>query len=555
MKIKIQTEIVLIAMVGMLAGCGEFQANDSESSDQASLTITTISPYNDVDAPVVGKACTILPDPGKTALQRLNRTEYKNSMKDLFSLSSVPTVTLPEDGQVDGFNNNAESLHFDTDIFPLYYDAAETVITQAFTENKAAVMICAETTSACTARILQNIGDRAYHRPMKQDEIDAAVKVATDAASRGEIREMQLKIALQAILVSPNFLFKAIFNSNPDNATSVANLSDYELATRLSYFLWSSLPDTELLAAAKAGRLQDLSELRSQTLRMLKSVKASALVENFAAQWLRLKDLAFVSPDPATYPTFNDQVKADMATETKMFFANILNVDLPATELMTARYSFLNSGLAKIYHLSGVSGSSFVKADLSPLGTDRKGLLTQPGILALNADPKEASIVRRGKWVLENLLCDMPPPPPQDFMLPGGELTKSAARLENKACAGCHMSMDNLGKGLFGFNPIGEVRKTDSTGVAISTLGQLPSGQVFNTPGELADVIAKDPRYRACLARKMTTYALAREVRNYNLCEVYSVAETTVDENKPLSELILGVVQSNMFRKQRGGQL
>ncbi len=400
---------------------------------------------------------------------------------------------------------------------------------------------------------------RAFRRPVNDGEVEPFVRFAKLAQDRKQPFERAMQVALQAVLVSPQFLFR-IEDPAASGPASRA-ISDHELATRLSYFLWSSMPDEELFKLADQGQLHNDDVLTAQVDRMLADPRSSALVENFAGQWLALRKLFSeeVSPDPDKFPDFNNKLRVDMATETKLFFGSILKENRSLVDLIEGRYSFVNERLAKLYGLPNVQGDEFRRIEF----TDGRhaGVLTQASVLTLTSYPTRTSPVKRGEWILANILGDEPPPPPP--VVPALEETqKSNPKLpfrqqlelhrKDPGCAACHNLMDDLGFGFENFDAIGRWRDKDGE-YPIDSSGTLPSGQKFKGPMELVTILkSRQGEFARCLSEKMLTYALGRGLEYYDKCAVDAIVKYVESDQYRLTALIKGVVQSDPFRKRRG---
>ena len=400
---------------------------------------------------------------------------------------------------------------------------------------------------------------RAFRRPVNDGEVEPFVRFAKLAQDRKEPFERAMQIALQAVLVSPQFLFR--IEDPAATGPAARAISDHELAVRLSYFLWSSMPDDELFKFADQGRLHTDDVLTAQVDRMLTDPRSSALVENFAGQWLALRKLFSeeVSPDPDQFPEFNNQLRADMATETKLFFGSIIQENRSLVDLIEGKYSFVNERLAKLYGLPNVQGDEFRRVEF----TDGRhaGVLTQASVLTLTSYPTRTSPVKRGEWILANILGDEPPPPPP--VVPALEETqKSNPNLpfrhqlelhrKDPGCAACHNLMDDLGFGFENFDAIGRWREKDGEH-PIDSSGTLPSGQKFKGPMELVTILkARQGEFARCLSEKMLTYALGRGLEYYDKCAVDAIVNHVESDQYRLIALIKGVVKSDPFRKRRG---
>ncbi|MEX2303700.1 MAG: DUF1592 domain-containing protein [Bryobacterales bacterium] len=402
--------------------------------------------------------------------------------------------------------------------------------------------------AVCARQILPPLARRAFRRPVTADEIDGLLTLAAGEEARSGSFEQSMRTAVQALLVSPNFLFRV---ERDAPGTGPHPLSPYELSTRLSYFLWSSLPDEDLARQAEDGRLN--ASLRQQAERMLADPKASALVENFTGQWLQTRNLAVTKPDPELFPEFDGELAEAMRTETEMVFAAILKEDRSLLEFLDGKFTFLNERLANHYGIPGVAGDEFRRVELD--GAQRSGVLTHASVLTVSSYPTRTSAVIRGKWVLDNILNEPPPPPPPDVpaldesAVSGGTMRQQLEKHRaHAACAACHARMDPLGFGLENYDAIGRWR--DHEGEApIDASGVLPGGQTFETPSELKAIIAenKDAFARA-LVEKMLTYATGRGMEISDRPAIKRIAARVKESGYRFRELILAVVESETFR-------
>jgi len=403
--------------------------------------------------------------------------------------------------------------------------------------------------------LIGNFARRAWRRPVTKEEVERLTGFVVRAAKEKETFETGVKLALEAVLVSPRFLFRGELQPEPDNPGSVHPVNEFALASRLSYFLWSSMPDDELLLVAERGRLR--KNLEAQVGRMLKDPKSSAFVENFAGQWLQIRGLKSVAPDRKEFPNFDENLRAAMERETELFFESILREDRSVLDIIDADYTFVNERLARHYGIAGVSGDQFQKISLR--GTPRAGVLSQAGILTLTSNPTRTSPVKRGKWVLENILGTPPPPPPPNVpeLKAGKELTGTLReRMEqhraNPNCASCHARMDPIGFGLENFDAVGAWRDRDG-GVAVDASGTLPNGQSFNGPAELRGIFKeKRDLFVHCLGEKMLTYALGRGMESYDRRAIDKISLALARNRYKFSALILEVVKSDPFQLRRG---
>jgi hypothetical protein len=402
--------------------------------------------------------------------------------------------------------------------------------------------------AAVVRKIVADLARRAYRRPVSAKEIDELVHVIAMVQQDGDSFEEGLCLAIQRMLISPHFLFRV--EKSPQ-------LGQHELATRLSYFLWSSMPDDELFRCADEGKLRQPEVLAAQVRRMLKDAKARALVENFGGQWLRTRALESHVSDRTRFPEFTDYTRMSMKRETELFFEHILREDRPVLDFLDADYTFLNQRLAEFYGIKGVKGHEFRKVDLT--GSRRGGVWRQASVLTVSSYANRTSPVLRGKWILENLFNTPPPPPPPDVpVLDEKEIGKSVSLREqlekhrsNPTCASCHSRMDPLGLALEHFDAIGRWRDKDGK-LPIDASVALADGRVVEGPDGLAAILKGDKgAFAECLAEKMLTYALGRGLDRNDRKTVKMLAQRMAHEDYRFSSLVLGIVQSEAFQKRQ----
>jgi hypothetical protein len=532
--------------------------------------------------------CSKATAPARVALRRLNRAEFNNTVRDLLGVTARPADDFPADDLAYGFDTIADVLSLSPILFERYLDAADRVVEEAAKspvlwakiknpapsdlvnfvlrgvppERERAVKNVrspqldgtdAETDALeHAARTIQAFADRAFRRPITHEELARLVRFLESAWANGNSHDEGIKLALKAILVSPHFLFRVESWPSSDSAP---DLSDFVLATRLSYFLWSSTPDDELFQLACEGKLNSPSILDKQVRRMLRDPKAAALAENFAPQWLQTRRLKEFMPDPAKFPHFDEALRTAIERETELMFDHVVRDDRSVLDFLNADYTFVNERLARHYGMGGISGPAFRKVSLA--GTGRGGVVTHASVLAVTSNPTRTSPVQRGKWILENLLGSPPPPPP-----PGadnfGEITDTPGvtlrmRLDqhrrDPACASCHAAMDPLGLGLENFDAIGAWRSHDGT-LPVDASGQLPDGRSFRGPDELRGVLAeRAPEFVRCLTEKMLIYALGRGLSPQDQCVVDRIVYRMSANGHRFSALVSGIVQSDLFRQ------
>jgi hypothetical protein len=406
-------------------------------------------------------------------------------------------------------------------------------------------------------KIIRNFTARAYRRPATETEAARLMGLWARADSDGRPFEQSIDLALRAVLVSPPFLFRMEEEPQPGEPGGVHTLTEYELASRLSYFLWSSMPDDELFSLAAQGKLR--ANLSAQVRRMLRDPKSSALVDNFAGQWLQLRAMENVAPDPARFPDFDEALRSAMARETQLFFNAVVQEDRSVLDFIDADFTYVNARLAKHYGIPGITGDDFQRVSLA--GSQRGGVITQGSILTLTSYPGRTSPVLRGKWVLENLLDAAPPPPPPDVpALAEGkaELTGTLRhRLEehrsNPACAVCHSQMDGIGFALENFDATGAWRTHDLSNDQIDASGTLPGGVTFNGPVELRRILlSRSDEFVNCLAGKMLTFALGRGLEPYDRRTTDAITEAMRKHGEKFSAMIEEIVRSEPFQKRNG---
>jgi hypothetical protein len=400
-------------------------------------------------------------------------------------------------------------------------------------------------------RILEAFARRALRRPVAPVEIDRLVKLVEVAKAHGDSFDKGIQLAVQAVLVSPHFLFK-IERDRPLQEKPYP-ITEHELATRLSYFLWSSMPDDELLGMADRGELR--RNLDQQVRRMLKDPKALALGDNFAGQWLQVRNVRTIMIDPALFPQFDDELRAAMGRETTLFFEAILKEDRSILDFIDGDFTFVNERLAKHYGIAGVHGPEFRRVSLK--GTPRGGILTQGSVLTVTSNATRTSPVKRGKYILESILNAPPPPPPPNVpeLKETVEAIKSASlrqRMEQHRadpnCAVCHDKMDALGFAFENFDAVGGWRTKDGT-FPVDPSGTLPDGRSFKDPAELRALLRAEPdKFRRCLAEKLLTFGLGRGVEANDRCALDSICKASAAEGDTMSALILAVVKSDPFQ-------
>jgi hypothetical protein len=489
--------------------------------------------------------------PGRTPMRRLTVTEYTYTVRDLLGEDVGSLMSsFPADGRsTDGLDNNGASLGVATNQLDVFERAADALATRAVTPGSAArqrLAVCSEwADAACRRKVVQTFADKAWRRPTTPAEVEQLMTLGASAATSGD---EQVALAVRGILLAPQFLFR-VEKLPPAGTVGRYRVSSHELATRLSYFLWSSTPDDALAQSAAAGALANAADVTREVSRMLGDPKASGLTENFGAQWLALRGLGGEHRVDAAFTDYTDALGASMTKETLSLFSHVLSKGLPVTELLTANYGFIDEPLAKFYGVSVANG----RAELG--ATERRGVLGQAALLTLTSYPNRTSVVKRGVWVLDNLLCtEPPPPPPPDVDTTLGDSSKGtlrermAAHSAEPRCAGCHDLMDPIGLGLENYDAIGRYRDTEN-GETIDASGTYPDGRTFKKPSELATLIAEDPRFVTCVTDRLFAFGLGRTLSSGDDAAATAVLQA-LGAKPSLRDLIVSTAQSQVFAEQ-----
>lgn len=510
---------------------------------------------------------------GHVMSRRLSRAEYNNSIRDLIGLDLRPADRFPSDGSGgEGFDNNGDALFTSAIHVEKYLDAAEYILNSVLKPSAADIArFSPEAIQVARSRLLiaapgpelppheaargivARFAERAFRRPVEASEVERLLTVFDRAQRRGDSFETALKLPLKAVLISPHFLF--LVEPEPDK-DGVYELPDYPLASRLSYFLWASMPDDELLRLAAEGKLRDGGFLREQVRRMLRDPRSRGLAESFTGQWLGLGALGeTVRPDPHRFSEFDEALADAMRQEPIYFFDTLLREGRGLLELLDADYTFANERLARHYGIGGVRGTAMRRVPLPD--KNRGGVLGMAGVLTVTSFPLRTSPVLRGKWVLEDLLgTRVPPPPPNAGTLPKDDRNAKGLTFRKQLelhrsrseCASCHQRMDPLGFGLENFDAIGRFR-TEQAGEPIDAVGELPSGEKFNGPRELRAVLLKQKtEFLRNLTRKMLGYALGRQLYRFDQCVIDDALKALEADGYKAPILIERIVLSYPFR-------
>ncbi len=515
----------------------------------------------------IGKIKYLAPrDPGPFVIRRLTKTEYANTLNDLYGVDRSIADALPEEVEGEGFLNSISPLQSE-----LFLDIANQVTKKIIApEGQAPTAVQKRLFGSLppkeadlrkeARKVARSLARDAYRRPASESELD----VLTDVYDLGRKNDLDhtgsLSLMLKAVLVSPQFLFITPAGE-PESKDKILPLDDYQLSSRLSYLLWSAPPDAELAALADKAELQKPGTLKKQVERLLKDKRARALFDGFGAQWLRVNDLDGQVFDPKAFPQMTPALRNAMKEEARLFFESIVRENLSVSRFVDSDYTFLNEPLAKIYETSEpISGPKMRRVKLD--NPNRGGILGMPATLAATSFPNRTSPVRRGVWVLEQILGERVPSPPPDIPeleeqedkeIEGLTLRQRTELHQSEAaCRNCHKVLDPIGFGLENFDAIGRWRDKNEEGLAIDSAGKLPDGRAFSSPAELKRLLAKR---ESDLARNLTerfmAYALGRPLGGYDQVVIDRILENVAKEGYGTRSIISEVITSYLFTFRR----
>jgi len=495
---------------------------------------------------------------GPSPLQRLTRTEYDSAIRDLLGIEGHPADALPEDDHVGPFESNTKSSVGEHTV-ALYAELADGLAETAV-KDLATLLPCypAAADDACAAQFVMDFGRRAYRRPLSADERDRILVAYGVGKQEGDFAN-GIRLVISAMLQSPSFLYRVELGV-PGPADDVVALTPYELATRLSFFLWKAPPDDELLAAAGAGDLDTEAGLVHEAERLVEDPRADAAVQSFHVQWLGLDALATTEKDPELFPAYTDSLRAAMLTESQVFVVHVYREDGGRIEtLFTAPYTYADAELAALYG-ADPPADELGKVQLD--ASQRSGLLTQAGFLAVRSGFSQTSPTRRGQLVRDRILCDTTPPPPpnvNDVLPPKKEGDTKKQQLESHvsdpSCAGCHNRMDPIGFGFEHYDPIGAFRTKDGA-FPVDATGEIQSASSdlvgpFDGAIELSERLAKSPQVHRCFALQWARFGLGREESEEEAKCGFGPALEFGAEGPSVREILLRVVALEAFRHRR----
>lgn len=505
-------------------------------------------------------------DPGLFVIRRLTKTEYGNTLHDLFGVEPALANDLPDEVSGEGYLNSLSPLQMEQCLAIAEKVLDRTLSPEGAPPTDMQKRLFGEPPApgtderAAAREVARSLASKAYRRPPSQAELDVLVEVFDLGRQNDLAYTASLRLMLKAILVSPQFLFiTPAAEAQPD--AEIVPLDDYQLASRLSYLLCATMPDEELMALADSGKLHNPPILKAQVKRLLEDPRSRALFDGFGAQWLGLGDLADKTFDASLFPQMTGELRSAMYEEARLFFESIVRENRSVISFIDSEHTFLNETLATIYGLEGtVTGPEMRRVQLSD--GNRGGILGMPGVLAATSFPNRTSPVKRGVWVLEQVLGDQVPPPPPDVPVLEKQDPTAVAKLTlrqrtelhrtNPVCANCHQTLDPIGFGLENFDAIGRWRDREENGGVIDASGELPGGKRFSSPKELKAIISeRRDDFARNLVERLLAYALCRRLEGYDEIVVDALMQDLAADDFRMQTLISGIVTSYPFTHRR----
>ncbi len=491
-------------------------------------------------------------NPGPSPVRRLTRDEYENTIVELASDTSKPGKNFPPEARALGFNNIADAQTV-TAVLAEAYQTAASGIAERATAKGSTLLGCSETDAACVDGFIQRFGSRAYRRPIAVDEA-ARLRKVYDWGTKNTTALDGVRMVIEVLMQSPDFLYRPELGAGAA-ASGVVHLSSYEMATRLSYLFRGSMPDQPLLDAAAADQLKTPEQVLAQAQRLLADVRARDTFKSFHRQWLDLDAVAGIERDPKLYAGFTDAIPALLQQETEAFIDHVIFEDGgKLSTLLTAPYTMANNALATFYGLAAPAGEAFAVVQTDP--AQRKGLLTQGSLLALQSKPLQTSPVHRGKFVRESLLCQFLPPPPANLVITPPELNPSLTTRQrfgqhsaDPSCAGCHQQMDPLGLGFEHFDAVGRWRQTENN-LPIDATGKLVLTDVdsdFDGAAALADKLASSEQVADCMLKEWARFSFGRSETVEDACTLEHTKAKFKEAGHDIKQLVLALTQTDAF--------
>jgi hypothetical protein len=555
MRAHFATRVGLIA--ALACGCTAEIENGSTPFPGSSNSSGSAVGSSSTDPAVQLADCAgVAPNPGRSPLRRLNLIEYKSTIRDLLGVDTSAADTFPPDNAGLGFTNNADVLSVTDLLAEAYMTGAETFAQEAVA-NLTTLLPCDPTTvgnDACAKQFIAEFGLRAFRRPLTDDENSAFFALYTTGMTGGAFAD-GIELVIEGLLQSADFLYRVEKGDPTAPANAVAPVADYEMATRLSYFFWGTMPDQALFDAAAANQLETSAQVEAQVRRMLTDPKARDAVASFHSEWLSTSLIATADKDATLFPEFTASIRADMQQEVETFVDQVFWNDGKLETLLTAPYTYLNQELAGFYGVTPPTGDGFLKVALDP--TQRAGIVTQGAIMAGFAKANQSSPVLRGKFVREQLFCQPLPPPPANLVIvppevtPGSTTRQRFAQHEaNPSCASCHQLMDGLGLGFEEYDPLGRFRTQDQ-GFPVDSSGKVVQTDVdgpFVGGVQLAAKLAQSTEVRACVVKQWFRYANGREEIDADACSLAQLGKSFDDGGHDMRELRVQIALSDAFR-------
>lgn len=494
-----------------------------------------------------------VPAPGPSPLRRLTHREYDNTLRDLLGDTTSPSRTFPAEEELNGFTNNAATQTL-SPVLAEKYMLAATEVAERATQDLGRLLPCDPARvgqDTCARRFIQQLGTRAFRRPLTQETEDQLFAVYQKGRTSGDFRT-GIQLALEVMLQSPEFLYMLEDGTPLEGRPTVLVLDGWSMAARLSYLLWGSLPDEALFKAAEEGRLSTPEELAEQARRMLKDPRARATVREFHVQWLGLHKIDELAKDSEHFPAFTPDIRPHLRAEADAFLDHVLfEGEGTLQELFTAPYTFVDGPLAAYYGLPAPGGNGMKKVDL-PAGRVA-GLLSQGGLMAVLAKPNETSPILRGKFVRERLLCQLIPPPPDNAVIAPNTDPNATARerlaehRKDPSCGGCHVRMDPIGFGFEKFDGIGRYRELEPRGIPVDDSGDV-DGTTFQGVSGLGALLADDPKVHSCVVKQWFRFAHGRADADADACTLSSLEAAFTRSNGNIQDLLINLTQTEAFR-------